>query len=269
MSLASAGCVGVAHTAPVSPRRCLHPALPVQQRNPEQTPQPPFLAVAPWHSLLHQPVGLGIKNRPAHIFLGLNFPARLWLVFQQTFSSPLVLSSSKQWSVMPEWWAGVLTAASLPGASAAALQEQEPTRVPAPVGGHSGALLAAPSIPAPFAGFRAANIPPTLPTYARDCSFHPGWISAHSPSLDPQGLLPPVAPIPGSVPAPQREQREHPPSSPVRSILPTPEHPGREVVAGSKRRRDAVLDTRVVLVAEQAGRAWERERERAREPIPL
>ena len=54
----------------------------------------PFLAlsVAPWHSPLRQHVGLGIKNRPAHIFLGLNFPARLWLVFTTGFFLSLVFS---------------------------------------------------------------------------------------------------------------------------------------------------------------------------------
>lgn len=163
---------------------------------------PPFLAlpVAPWHSPLRQHVGLGIKNKPAHIFLGLDFPARRWLVYTTGFflSPCLLFLSSKRWTVMTEGWAGVLAVRSLSGASAVALQEQEPARRPAPVGGCSGALLAA--SPQPRSLLLGSEMPKSLP-----CPAHAYWgllVSVqtgvhwrHSPSSHHCRPLPPILPF--------------------------------------------------------------------------
>lgn len=92
------------------------------------------LPVVPWHTPLHQHVGLGIKNRPAHIFLGLSFPARLWLtVFLTGFFSFLIFPFCRLCDGQQLRRGG--QGACL-GASVATLQDQEP------VGGGSEAVLA-------------------------------------------------------------------------------------------------------------------------------
>lgn len=208
---------------------------------------PLFLAlpVVPWHSPLRQHVGLGIKNRPAHIFLGLNFPARLWLT---VFLTGFFLSYLSVVSVMGSNCGGVGRELSrVPLQQLSRIRSQ--WEVAARLSWQCSSRLALSAVFGDALGKLGTP---------HGC---PSWISVywrHSSSSWHFLLLPPVSPTAGAVPVLQVGREG------ASSILINPKHSPCPRASWQ-----CQPDVDAAGGAAQAGRAWEWEWERVRARVDL